>query len=196
MSRYEPGKKYKGLVNVSPQTYANNIFTLKPGQRVVVEAEIADKVHENARPSLDFVDPAEVDAIVAAGQPECREEYFQTVVNDLETVQEGGTQSPPANPSSTGQGESGAESEEGTTVRPYALAWKAGEAASAPKFVLEWKAPEPSQDAGSQETSTQEASTSSESRPTPTTSKAKTKAKETPDEEGDKPKRPRTNKDK
>lgn len=187
---YQENVAYKGLQNVSPVNYANNLFMLPPGFKVIVEAGIADTIYENQYPSLAYVDPEEVDAIIAEGRIDLKEVYESFVTAGEPAEPEETTPNPPA-PASSAVAEvsspgTDAPAEEAPTP-------------TAPKFHLQWKAPAPQESIAevteSPATLTDEASTSSASSPEPTTPDP-VEEKKAEEVKPDLPKRPKLNRDK
>jgi hypothetical protein len=73
--KYQETFHYKGLMNVSVQKYATNLFVLNPQQAVILEADVADKVVENAGVTVAFLNQEFVDRCVERGFPECKEVF-------------------------------------------------------------------------------------------------------------------------
>lgn len=186
---YQENVAYKGLQNVSPVNYANNLFMLPPGFKVIVEAEIADTVYANQYPSLAYVDPEEVDAVIAGGVVDLREVYGP-VVTAVETADTGEVIDPPAQASSAVA--------EGSSPSIDAPAEEAP-IPTIPKFQLQWKAVAPKESIAevteSPVTSTDEASTSSESS-LETTTPEPVEEKKVEEVKPALPKRPKLNRDK
>lgn len=185
---YKENVAYKGLQNVGPVNYANNLFMLPPGFKVIVEAEVADMIYENQHPTFAYLDPEEVDAIIAEGRIDLKE-VFETVTTADKTDDTGEVTQNPQGTASSVDAEvsslgSDASVEEAPTPPP-----------ASPKFQLQWKLPLPQEstveETVSQETSTNEVSTSSESSLEPTTLELNV---EKPKSEL--PKRPKLNRDK
>jgi hypothetical protein len=185
---YQEDVAYKGLQNVGPVNYANNLFMLPPGFKVIVEAEIADKIYESQYPTFAYLDPEEVDAIIAEGRIDLKEVFG--AVTTAEKTSDGGevTQNPPAQASSdvadVSLPGSDAPAEEALTS-----------ASASPNSQLEQEVHDPQEftveEIESPEISTEGASTSLESSPETTSPK--------PNVEGpnlDLPKRPKLNRDK
>lgn len=165
MPKFSEDKEYKGLHNTSPQAYSNSFLTLRPGDKIILEADLADTIYSNAHPSLEYVHEDEVTEAINGGVMIAGETYHGILpdIKDQETF-------PPDIASTTGSEPSG-DVVEGSPVV------EASEESNDPSLSTTSPSPEESQVDASAETLTEKPSTSSGDT-APTTE----------------PKKPRTNK--
>lgn len=97
MARYVEGQAYKGLRNVSPQTYGSAVGELLTGWCVVVDAARAERIFTGASPTLEYMDEDEVAAIVEKGIPALNEPFDPVLLyaKPKEAEEEEGAPIPP-----------------------------------------------------------------------------------------------------